>query len=54
MNGQQEALVSLTKMRKYNTDYLTKEDHYIAGRIVKGEFDVVPYNVVFLGFRGPV
>ena len=36
INGQQEALVSLTKMREYNMDYLTKEDHYIAGWIIKG------------------
>lgn len=53
INGRQEALVSLEQMRRYNHEYLHAEDHYIAGRIIKGGFKVVPYNECFLRVGGP-
>lgn len=56
INGREEALVSLDKMRAYNHDYVYEKDHVIAGRLVKGGFKVVPYNEVFLrvGGRGRI
>lgn len=53
INGREEALVSLEQMRNYNHDYLHSPDHYIAGRIIKGGFKVVPYNECFLRVGGP-
>ncbi|CAJ1964865.1 unnamed protein product [Cylindrotheca closterium] len=56
INGRQEALVSLTQLRQYNKEYVYEKDHYIGGRLVKGGFQVVPYNEVFLrvGGRGRI
>lgn len=51
-NGREEALVPLSKMRQFNEEYIYKEDHMIAGRLVKGGFKVVPYNEVFLRVGG--
>ena len=53
INGRKEALVSLQQLRHYNHDYIHSEDHYIAGRIIKGGFNVVPYNELFLRVGGP-
>ena len=53
INGRQEALVSLEQIRKYNDEYLHAQDHYIAGRIIKGGFKVVPYNECFVRVGGP-
>jgi hypothetical protein len=52
INGREEALVSLKTIRQYNDDYLNKEDHMIAGRLIKGGFKVIPYNEVFLRVGG--
>jgi hypothetical protein len=56
INGRQEALVPLSKLREYNEDYLTKEDYVIAGRVLKGGLKTVPYNEVFVrvGGRGGI
>ena len=53
INGRKEALVSLEQLRLYNDEYLHKPDHYIAGRIIKGGFKVVPYNEVYVRVGGP-
>lgn len=53
INGRQQALEPMAKMRQYNQEYVSSEDHYIAGRIIKGGFNVVPYNEVFLRVGGP-
>ena len=56
INGREEALASLKQLRQYNEDYLHKQDHMIAGKLIKGGFSVVPYNEVFLrvGGRGRI
>jgi hypothetical protein len=56
INGRQEALVPLSKLREYNEDYLTKQDYVIAGRVLKGGLKTVPYNEVFVrvGGRGGI
>ena len=56
MNGRQEAIVPLAKLREYNDDYLSKNDYMIAGRILKGGLTTVPYNEVFVrvGGRGRI
>ena len=53
INGRQQALEPMAKMRQYNQEYVSSGDHYIAGRIIKGGFNVVPYNEVFLRVGGP-
>ena len=53
INGRQEALVSLQQLRQYNHEYLYEEDHYIAGKMIKGGFKVVPYNEIYLRVGGP-
>jgi hypothetical protein len=52
INGREEGLVSLHQMRAYNHDYVYKQDHVIGGRLIKGGFNVVPYNEVFLRVGG--
>ncbi|CAJ1934304.1 unnamed protein product [Cylindrotheca closterium] len=52
INGRQEALVPLSTLREYNNDYLTKEDYMIAGRVVKGGLQTVPYNEAFVRVGG--
>lgn len=42
----------MKQLRQYNDDYLHKQDHFIAGRMIKGGFSVVPYNEVFLRVGG--
>lgn len=56
INGRQEALVPLSTIRQYNDDYLNKEDHMIAGRLIKGGLKTVPYNEIFIrvGGRGRI
>ena len=56
INGRQEALVPLSKLREYNNDYVTKEDYVVAGRVIKGGLKTVPYNEVFVrvGGRGRI
>ena len=51
-NGRAEALVSLEEIRQHNRDYLTKNDHFIGGKMVKGGFTVIPYNEIFLRVGG--
>jgi hypothetical protein len=52
INGRQEALVSLDKMRQNSDDYIHKTDYEIVGRMVKGGLVTVPYNEVFLRVGG--
>jgi len=52
INGRQEAIVPLSQMRQYNHEYVHNKDHHIGCRIVKGGFQVVPYNEVFLRIGG--
>lgn len=52
INGRKEALVSLSQLRDYNRDYLTKEDHMISGRLVKGGLKTVPYNEIYVRVGG--
>ena len=52
INGRQEALVPLSTLRDYNHDYLTKSEYMIAGRILKGGLNTVPYNEVFVRVGG--
>mmetsp|Transcript_23382 Transcript_23382/g.38696 ORF Transcript_23382/g.38696 Transcript_23382/m.38696 type:complete len:759 (+) Transcript_23382:507-2783(+) len=52
INGREEALVSLEKMRQNSDDYIHKEDYKILGRVVKGGLTTVPYNEVFLRVGG--
>jgi hypothetical protein len=53
INGRQEALTPFSTLRQYNDDYLHKEDHMIAGRVIKGGLKTVPYNEVFVRTGGP-
>lgn len=52
INGRQEALVSLSTLREYNHDYITKEDYTVAGRVIVGGLKTVPYNEVFVRVGG--
>ncbi|CAB9499436.1 expressed unknown protein [Seminavis robusta] len=52
INGRNEARVSFSTLRQFNEDYLTKEDHMIAGRLVKGGLKVVPYNEIYVRIGG--
>lgn len=52
INGREEALVSLEKLRENNHEYLTKQDYEILGRVIKGGLQTVPYNEVFLRVGG--
>lgn len=52
INGRQEALVSLSTLRKYNLDYVNKSDYIVGGRIIKGGLKTVPYNEVFVRVGG--
>jgi len=52
INGRAEALVPLSKLRRMNNDYVSKNEYAIAGRIVKGGLKTVPYNEVFLRVGG--
>jgi hypothetical protein len=51
-NGREEALVSLKTLRSQNHDYVHKEDYYIAGRLVKGGLNTIPYNEVYVRVGG--
>jgi hypothetical protein len=53
INGRLEALTPFSTLRQYNDDYLHKEDHMIAGRLIKGGLKTVPYNEVFVRIGGP-
>ena len=49
INGRQEALISLSQLRRFNNSYLHDKDHILAGgKVVKGGLKVVPYNEVHL------
>lgn len=52
INGRQEALISLSTIRRYNEDYISKTDYIIGGRLVKGGLHTVPYNEVFVRIGG--
>ncbi|KAL3910537.1 MAG: hypothetical protein SGARI_002076 [Bacillariaceae sp.] len=53
INGREEALVSHSKLRQLNDDYLTKDEYEVAGRLVNAEqIKTVPYNEVFLRVGG--
>ena len=52
INGRQEALVSLSKIREYNDDYITKQDYVVAGRVIQGGLKTVPYNEIFVRVGG--
>lgn len=52
INGRDEALVSLDKLREQNDDYLHKTDYYLSGRLVVGGLNQVPYNEVILRVGG--
>jgi hypothetical protein len=52
INGRQEALVPLSQMRQFNHDYIHKKDYMIAGRLVKGGYNIIPYNEIFLRVGG--
>jgi hypothetical protein len=52
INGRQEALISLSTLREYNHDYITKEDYTVAGRVIVGGLKTVPYNEVFVRVGG--
>jgi len=53
INGREEALVSLSGLRKLNNSYLHDKDHEIGGRIIKGGLNTVPYNEVYMRIGGP-
>ncbi|KAG7374397.1 hypothetical protein IV203_013492 [Nitzschia inconspicua] len=53
INGREEALVSHSKLRQFNKDYLNKTDYIVAGRLVNADqIKTVPYNEVFLRVGG--
>ena len=52
INGRQEALVSLNQLRQYNDEYMHKKDHIIAGKVIKGGFNVIPFNEVYVRVGG--
>lgn len=53
LNGRQEALVSLSTLRKYNMEYLTQSEYMIGGRKVQANLiKTVPYNEIFLRVGG--
>ena len=52
INGREEALVSLSTMRRHNHDYVHKKDYKLGGRMIKGGLSLVPYNEVFLRVGG--
>ena len=51
INGRQEVLRSLSTLREYNRDYLTKDEYMISTRRVSG-LSQIPYNEVFLRVGG--
>jgi hypothetical protein len=51
INGRQEALLSLSTLRQYNDDYLTKDEYMIGQRVVQA-LSQVPYNEVYLRVGG--
>lgn len=53
INGRAEAIVSLSKLRIMNNDYITKKEYVVGGRIVKcDQVKTVPFNEIFLRVGG--
>ena len=53
LNGRQEALVSLSTLRRYNREYITQSEYMIGGRMVQSTVvKTVPYNELFLRVGG--
>lgn len=52
INGRKEALVPMSGMRKSNHSYLHDKDFVVAGKLIKGGLNTVPYNEVFLRVGG--
>mmetsp|Transcript_32890 Transcript_32890/g.37872 ORF Transcript_32890/g.37872 Transcript_32890/m.37872 type:complete len:871 (+) Transcript_32890:48-2660(+) len=53
INGRAEAIVSLSKLRIMNNDYITKNEYVVGGRIVKcDQVKTVPFNEIFLRVGG--
>ena len=52
LNGRREALVTLNELRDMNHQYLYKKDYKIAGRLVKGGLNTLPYNEVYVRVGG--
>ncbi|KAL7540184.1 hypothetical protein ACHAXR_010591 [Thalassiosira sp. AJA248-18] len=52
INGREEALVSLTGLRKMNHSYLHDKDYIVGGRMVKGGLTTIPYNEVYIRVGG--
>jgi hypothetical protein len=52
INGREEALVSLSGLRKMNHSYLYDEDYIVGGRMVKGGLTTIPYNEVYVRVGG--
>jgi hypothetical protein len=52
LNGRKEALVTLNELRDMNHQYLYEKDYKIAGRLVKGGLNTLPYNEVYVRVGG--
>lgn len=52
INGREEALVPLSRLRMLNDDYVNKSEYVVGGRVIKGGLKTVPYNEVFLRVGG--
>jgi len=53
INGREEALVPLSRMRQMNNSYLNDTDYVVGGRMVKGGLQTIPYNEVYVRVGGP-
>jgi len=53
INGREEALVPLSRMRQMNHSYLHDTDYVVGGRMVKGGLQTIPYNEVYVRVGGP-
>ncbi|GAX14471.1 hypothetical protein FisN_11Hh068 [Fistulifera solaris] len=51
INGRREALVSLSRLREYNDEYLTKDEYTVGFRKVSG-LNQIPYNEVYVRIGG--
>ncbi len=52
INGREEALVTLSGLRKMNNSYLHDQDYIVGGRMVKGGLTTIPYNEVYVRVGG--
>ena len=52
INGREEALVSLSGLRKMNNSYLHDKDYIVGGRMVHGGLTTIPYNEVYVRVGG--